>query len=43
MLRGIEGQVEKVNGERREHLTHKAGLETKMKYEKNFDIRGLIL
>ncbi len=43
MLRGIEGQVEKVNGERREHLTHKAGLETKMKYEKNFDTRGLIL
>lgn len=30
MLRGIEGQVEKVNGERREHLTHKAGLEAKM-------------
>merc|ERR1719270_2509744 len=27
MLRGIEGQVDKVNGERREHLTHKAGLD----------------
>jgi len=30
MLRGIEGQVDKVNGERREHLTHKASLDTKM-------------
>jgi len=30
MLRGIEGQVDKVNGERREHITHKASLDTKM-------------
>merc|ERR1719282_1922409 len=30
MLRGIEGQVERVNGERREHLTHKAALDAKM-------------
>ena len=32
MLRSIEGQVEKVNGEKREHITHKAGLDAKMKY-----------
>lgn len=45
MLRGIEGQVEKVNGERREHLTHKAGLEAKMKYRRRILIskRELIL
>jgi len=30
MLRSIEGQVEKVNGEKREHITHKAGLDAKM-------------
>ena len=25
--------MDKVNGERREHITHKASLDTKMKYE----------